>query len=719
MHITARVGSALLLVAVVAVLGCARSPEASKARHLSRADDYFDRQRFQEAIIEYMNVLRFDPANARAITRLAVAHFETAQLGRAFPFLLKAKELDPGNLEVRTRLGAFYLLLRRLPEARAEAAAILEANPQHLEGLLLSAATATTSADVDAEIRRLETARGLYGDRAKLHTSLGILYLRKNAPEGAERAFQEAIAREPKSVETHLVLGDFYAGRRDAQRAEGAYRAAAALGPVGSLARLKLADFYFAMQRPDEGKRVLQEITGQAPDFLPGWRRLADVALVERRYDDALAALAPVFKKNAEDFEGRLLRGRIRLGRGETVEAIQDFQGVLKSEPSFVSGRYYLALAYVAAGNVQQAKSELKDITADFPDGVLLLADLHLQGGATDPAIDLLTRLVAKHPVFPAYVLLGSAYLRKNEPARAVSIFETIITRAPKDPRGPHLVGLALLAQGKRAEAKKRFEAALELAPNYIDPLAQLVDLALAERQPDAALERVERQMARVPKAGAIPYLLGRIHERRGQPQQAERAYLKALEVEPALVAPYVALGNVYTTSGNYDRALASIAEALKRRPRDVGAQMLEGVVYERKGDVAGAMKAYEKVLAVDSRFAPAANNLAYLYSEHGGDRNRALALAELAKEAAPDEPHISDTLGWILYKRGVYQRALALLKESAAKLPDNVEVQYHLGMTYAKLGDKANARQALSRAVASTTPFSGKDEARRLLGQL
>jgi hypothetical protein len=32
-----------------------------------------------------------------------------------------------------------------------------------------------------------------------------------------------------------------------------------------------------------------------------------------------------------------------------------------------------------------------------------------------------------------------------------------------------------------------------------------------------------------------------------------------------------------------------------------------------------------------------------------------------MAKEEAPAEPQVSDTLGWILYKRGIYQRALAL----------------------------------------------------------
>ena len=178
-------------------------------------------------------------------------------------------------------------------------------------------------------------------------------------------------------------------------------------------------------------------------------------------------------------------------------------------------------------------------------------------------------------------------------------------------------------------------------------------------------------------------------------------------------------MGNLYATSGRYDEGLAELKDAIKNDPQNQVALMMAGVMYEQKGDVAKAQEAYERLLAINPRFIPAANNLAWIYSEYGGDKDKALQLAQTAKEGAPDDPRISDTLGWILYKRGIYQQALALLKESAAKLPGNPQVQYHLGMAYLQVGDKESARKALTSAANSSASFQGKDEARKTLAGL
>jgi tetratricopeptide (TPR) repeat protein len=213
--------------------------------------------------------------------------------------------------------------------------------------------------------------------------------------------------------------------------------------------------------------------------------------------------------------------------------------------------------------------------------------------------------------------------------------------------------------------------------------------------------------------------LLGNLYLLRGEPQLGEAALLKAIDLSPHLLDPYIRLGTLYAETRRYDEALAKLGEAAKVNPKSPAPLTMAGIVHEQKGDVARAREAYEKALALNPRFVPAANNLAWLYSEHGGDIAKALALAHAAKELSPDDPRISDTLGWILYRRGAHERALALLTESAGKLPGNPQVQYHLGMVYAKLGDNENARKALGLAVSSGQSFHGKNEARKVLADL
>ena len=101
------------------------------------------------------------------------------------------------------------------------------------------------------------------------------------------------------------------------------------------------------------------------------------------------------------------------------------------------------------------------------------------------------------------------------------------------------------------------------------------------------------------------------------------------------------------------------------------------------------------------------------------GGEGEALQLAQMAKEALPDDPRVSDTLAWVLYKRGVYERAVTLLQDSAAKLPENPTVHYHLGMAYSKVGNKPEAKKALTTAVASTRPFREQADAKRALAEL
>jgi tetratricopeptide (TPR) repeat protein len=142
------------------------------------------------------------------------------------------------------------------------------------------------------------------------------------------------------------------------------------------------------------------------------------------------------------------------------------------------------------------------------------------------------------------------------------------------------------------------------------------------------------------------------------------------------------------------------------------------GQIYERKGDISNARTSYENAVAANGDNVMAKNNLAWLYAEHGGNVDVALKLAEEAKEKAPNDPGIADTLGWIYVKKGSYQAAVENLKDSANKEPNNASYLYHLGTAYYKLGRNEEARKELEAAL-KVPNFDDAADARKILQQI
>jgi tetratricopeptide (TPR) repeat protein len=112
-------------------------------------------------------------------------------------------------------------------------------------------------------------------------------------------------------------------------------------------------------------------------------------------------------------------------------------------------------------------------------------------------------------------------------------------------------------------------------------------------------------------------------------------------------------------------------------------------------------------------------NNLAWIYVTRGaGDNAEAMKLALAASTKLPNQPEIVDTLGWIYYKANV-PLATSTLEHAVALAPKSAVYQYHLGMSYAQDGQRAEARKTLTRALQLSDKFSGADEAKAALAQL
>src|SRR5438876_12398651 len=94
------VGAGLLLS-----LGTGCSRKAKSARHLQRADTYFAAGQYPKAEVEYLNTLKLNSTNSRAMGRLGTIYYEQGCSGRAYAFLAKAAELQPTNLDWQLKMG--------------------------------------------------------------------------------------------------------------------------------------------------------------------------------------------------------------------------------------------------------------------------------------------------------------------------------------------------------------------------------------------------------------------------------------------------------------------------------------------------------------------------------------------------------------------------------------------------------------------------------------
>jgi tetratricopeptide (TPR) repeat protein len=712
-------GIGTLVLAVTLITAC--SKEATKTRYLAEADKYFKAGDFDKAKVSYLNVVRLDPQNALAFERIGVIWSEEGAPLRAAEFLARASALDPHKAENHMRLARSYLALGRPADARKEALKVLEVIPDSGDAIIALTEAAQTKEDIEEAGQRLQKFPNK--DSLSFYLASANLFLRQGDLSAGENALRQAIAKDPKSAPAHMAMADFYLFKKDQKQAGEEFKKAAELAPVRSMERLKYAAFTSAVGDTEETRRISTEMTRQAPDYLPGWTLLAELAFKNKKYDEALSLLENVFSRDPEYVDGRRLESQVLLAKGDTKKAVEILERLDQNYPDSPLIKYELARTYLGNNKMNQAKIVLDQaisLNPNYTDAILLLADINLRSGHGDAVIEPMTRLLKRNPELkPATLLLAAAYGSLDRFDDAAVVVSEQAKLAPRDPQAQMALGLTLRQAKRNDEARQAFEKAAELAPDSLWPVEQLVELDLLDRHFDAARQRVGRQFQKTPDSPAAHFFEGRILAAEEKWDLAEAELQKTLQLDPNFSNAYDLLVQAYLATNKLPQALNQLQAQLAKNPNNVSALMTLALLYERTNDFAKARDAYERLLAIEPDSTSALNNLAYLYVNRLNDLEKAYDLARKARDLQGSDPAIGDTFGWILSKRGDYQQALAILQESALKLPDNPEVQFHLGMTAYMMGQTDVARVALQKAASATKDFPGKEESTRRLALL
>ena len=366
-----------LILAATLITAC--SKEARKTRFLAEADNYFKAGDYDKAKLAYLNVLRLDPQNALAFERIGAMWQDDGAPLRAGAFLAKASELDPKNVQNRIRLARCYVDTGRFADGTKEALKVLEQAPDNGDAIITLTEAARSKEDIEAAEKQLQ--KFPKKNDASFYLAVANLSFSGGDLSTAGNALQQALAADPKSSAAHMAMGNLHLARKDLKQAGEEFKKAADLAPVRSIERLKYAEFEWGVGDADEVRRIATDMTKNAPDYLPGWFWLAELAYKDKKYDEALSLLENVFGRDAEYLDGRRLQSDVLLAKGDTKKALEVLERLDQTYPDVPFIKYKLAGAYLQNNNINQAKVALDQavsLNPNYDDAVLLLAQVNL-----------------------------------------------------------------------------------------------------------------------------------------------------------------------------------------------------------------------------------------------------------------------------------------------------------------------------------------------------
>jgi eukaryotic-like serine/threonine-protein kinase len=294
---------------------------------------------------------------------------QARSLEQAIKLFNEAINLDPRYAAAHAALGEARLRLYRLTRKP--------------EDLVLAQQSVKQALDLD------DTRPGAW-------MTLGMILAQRGDATQAEKAFNEAIARNPRGADTYRELGLAYQRARLWDKAEAAYRKAIALQPKSWSSHNYLGYFFYSRGRYPEGEAEFRRALELAPENARVWSNLGGVYLAQERWNEAQGALNESLRHQrygpAYSNLG-ILQYRARRQYAEAARTFEQAAEVAPRDPriwrNLAAARYWAGQRERAAEAYRQAAllfEEERKIDPTDPEVLVSLADCHAMLGEGDRA---------------------------------------------------------------------------------------------------------------------------------------------------------------------------------------------------------------------------------------------------------------------------------------------------------------------------------------------
>lgn len=687
-------------------------------------------------------VVDHDPQHLETQIKLGRMLLAAGRLDRALVASDLTLAMAPDNAEVLGLRAGVLFKLDDKAGAVAQAQAALAISPTNIDALVVLATERLAANDAPKAIEYLD--RGLRVNDKNIALQLIKVQALESMDQtdSSEAIFRKLIALYPETRALRHTLAQFYLmhGRADAAEAE--YRAIAAENPQDVQARLDVVSFIGtikgqqaalehlqAMAADDAGNnelsfalvtmqqergdqraaeavlRAIIDRAGESRDALKAKGLLAGILLLSGDKSSAQTLIDEVLAGDQRNEQGLLLKASLAIDARQFDQAIADLRTILRDSPSSSRALLMLAKVHELTGSVELAQENYQKAYEAGRPAVqfgMAYAEFLLQRGQMARAEVVASEVLQAHANHvPAMQVLAQARINQGNWVGAQAVADDMQALSGQAQAAEQIRGTLFAARQDYAQSIAAFRRAYDAAPAEVQPMVSLVRSYLLAGKASEAKDFLSSVIQASPDNTRALLLLGELHASSQDEAAAAQVFQQVIDLQPQQAAGYVNLANMHVRAGRFPEAEAIVAKGLAQVPGDFELLLAKAGIFEVSGRVAEAIAAYEVLHRDHPGSDVAANNLASLLSEHGTDQASWVRAYELAQRfRRSDVPYFKDTLGWASYRVGKVEEGLALIEDAVRQLPEQPIFRYHLGMSYAALNRKDQAREELQKAL-------------------
>ena len=504
----------------------------------------------------------------------------------------------------------------------------------------------------------------------------------------------------------HFVEGMAFEENGEMDKALEAYRKVLNVDPGQSKLASLVASLLIRQEDFPQAIDVLKDAIKANPNDAEPYHQLAFIyAKYLKKTDQAVDYANRAIALNPRDIEAYQRLCEIELAAGQeqkALDALDRAATVRSDDASFWTrlGKLYAAVLFTP--DSQPKPDELKRVNEIFKkaaenagdDPAILkdVADYYASSQQLKEAIPLYLRVIELQPDDAnAQQKLATGFILTNQRGKAVELLEQIIKEHPEKYQPYDLLAQVLddearslqrdnrldEAKVKFAKVAANYEQSLLINPNHAGTYLRLAELLIGPlKDPERAVKFLAEARRRFPGAPEIVYYLA-IAQREAKQAQ---------------------------------RAVATFEEALREAQLDQDNEILNAKFYFNYAVTAEQAGLYEKAadllrksIAFDpANSAEAYNYLGYMWADHNMHLDEAEEMIKRALQIEPNNGSYLDSLGWLEFRQGKYDQALASLLRAAKNMDREDPIVFeHIGDTYLKLHRVPEALESWQKALA------------------